>query len=92
MKHIVIVGGGYAGINTLEHLKKRLGNRLGHDIRMTLIDKQPYHLRKVLLFRRISDKDFNLHILVLTLTFHIRCSRSILLCHHLLLWRVKGTA
>ncbi|MFI8684800.1 NAD(P)/FAD-dependent oxidoreductase [Rossellomorea sp. NPDC077527] len=62
MKHIVIVGGGYAGINTLEHLKKRFGNRLGQDIRMTLIDKQPYHLRKVLLFRRISDKDFNLHI------------------------------
>ncbi|MBW3112389.1 FAD-dependent oxidoreductase [Bacillus sp. MCCB 382] len=62
MKHIVIVGGGYAGINTLEHLKKQLGNRLGHDIRMTLIDKHSYHLRKVLLFRRISDKDFNLHI------------------------------
>jgi NADH dehydrogenase len=41
MKHIVVVGGGFAGITAILQLRKNLKN---HNIKITLIDKNPYHL------------------------------------------------
>ncbi|MBC8525226.1 MAG: NAD(P)/FAD-dependent oxidoreductase, partial [Chlorobium phaeobacteroides] len=45
MKHVMIVGGGFAGINAA----KELGNR--RDIRITLIDRKNYHLFQPLLYQ-----------------------------------------
>ena len=45
MKHIVIVGGGFAGINAA----KALGNK--KDVRVTLIDRNNYHLFQPLLYQ-----------------------------------------
>lgn len=40
-KHIVVIGGGFAGIATLIRLRKRL---FGIPVKITLIDKNTYHL------------------------------------------------
>ncbi len=45
MKHVVIVGGGFAGLNAA----KKLGGR--RDVRVTLIDRQNYHLFQPLLYQ-----------------------------------------
>jgi NADH:ubiquinone reductase (H+-translocating) len=45
MKHVVIVGGGFAGIN----VAKSLGNM--KDVRVTLIDRNNYHLFQPLLYQ-----------------------------------------
>lgn len=48
----IIIGGGHAGLGALKALKektRRMAN--GQRIRLVLIDKQPGHLRKMLLFR-----------------------------------------
>ncbi len=45
MKHVVIVGGGFAGINAA----KELGNK--RDVRITLVDKKNYHLFQPLLYQ-----------------------------------------
>lgn len=45
MKHVVIVGGGFAGIN----VAKELGNR--KDVKVTLIDRNNYHLFQPLLYQ-----------------------------------------
>jgi NADH dehydrogenase len=45
MRHIVIVGGGFAGLN----VAKELGNR--KDVRVTLIDKNNFHLFQPLLYQ-----------------------------------------
>ena len=45
MKHVVIVGGGFAGINAA----KELGNK--RDVRITLIDRKNYHLFQPLLYQ-----------------------------------------
>ncbi|GFZ77037.1 hypothetical protein GCM10008018_23180 [Paenibacillus marchantiophytorum] len=48
----VIVGGGYAGIHTIKALLKGFqGKPTGKKLRILLIDKESYHLRKVLLFK-----------------------------------------
>jgi NADH dehydrogenase len=48
----IIVGGGYAGINTVKAIREALGEGAhAQNLRIILIDKQPYHLRKVLLFK-----------------------------------------
>ncbi len=46
----VVVGGGYAGINAVKALQKSLKGA-GRELRLILINKDPYHLRKVLLFK-----------------------------------------
>lgn len=48
----VVVGGGYAGIHAVQAIRKAVkeGN-MPEKLRLVLIDKQPYHLRKVLLFK-----------------------------------------
>ncbi|MXZ74574.1 MAG: NAD(P)/FAD-dependent oxidoreductase [Gemmatimonadetes bacterium] len=45
MKHVVIVGGGFAGLNAA----KKLGSR--RDVRVTLVDRQNYHLFQPLLYQ-----------------------------------------
>lgn len=45
MKHVVIVGGGFAGLN----VAKELGNK--KNVRVTLIDKNNYHLFQPLLYQ-----------------------------------------
>lgn len=44
-KHVVIVGGGFAGLNAA----KKLGGRAG--VRVTLVDRQNYHLFQPLLYQ-----------------------------------------
>ena len=39
-KHVIIVGGGFAGLNAA----KRLGSRRKSNVRVTLIDKRNHHL------------------------------------------------
>ena len=45
MKHVVIAGGGFAGLNAA----KKLGGR--GDVRVTLVDRQNYHLFQPLLYQ-----------------------------------------
>ena len=45
MKHVVIVGGGFAGLNAA----KKLGGR--RDVRVTLVDRENYHLFQPLLYQ-----------------------------------------
>lgn len=47
----VVVGGGYAGIHALTSIQKYVTKSSKQKLRLILIDKNPYHLRKVLLFR-----------------------------------------
>ncbi|WP_369899690.1 NAD(P)/FAD-dependent oxidoreductase [Bacillus manliponensis] len=61
MKHIVILGGGFAGINLLHGLKKELGDSLGKEVKVTLVDKNSFHFRKVVLFKAITE-DVNLKV------------------------------
>lgn len=41
MKHIIVLGGGYGGVLTAKKLAKQLKKQA--DIRITLIDRKPYH-------------------------------------------------
>lgn len=61
MKNIVIIGGGYAGINLLEGLKKEFQGQIGKSVRVLLIDKNSYHFKKVLLVRA-AIRDINLKV------------------------------
>jgi len=54
----IVVGGGYAGINAVKAIEKSLGGRDGlPPLRIILIDKHPYHLRKVLLFKPAASEN-----------------------------------
>nr|WP_322112069.1 FAD-dependent oxidoreductase [Brevibacillus ruminantium] len=46
----VVVGGGHAGIYAAQAISQE-SQKHGRRIQVTLIDKQPYHVRKVLLFK-----------------------------------------
>jgi len=50
-QHIVVIGGGYAGLQFVHALRRQTG---GAGVRITLVDKQPGHLRKVLLFKKAA--------------------------------------
>ena len=56
MKEItcVVVGGGYAGIHAVKAMREKLA---GRSVRMILLDKEPHHLRKVLLFKPAVSKE-----------------------------------
>ncbi|MGG4496514.1 NAD(P)/FAD-dependent oxidoreductase [Brevibacillus reuszeri] len=56
MKEItcVVVGGGYAGIHAVKAIRDKLS---GRSIRLILLDKEPHHLRKVLLFKPAVSKE-----------------------------------
>jgi len=58
----VIVGGGYAGIHAIKSIRKAFRKKIGNStLRLILIDKNPYHLRKVLLFKPAAgDKDIRI--------------------------------
>ncbi|MFB0841058.1 hypothetical protein [Paenibacillus oleatilyticus] len=51
-KTILIVGGGYAGLNAVRALQKQYAHAK-QKVRLILVDKEPYHLRKVLLFKAV---------------------------------------
>src|SRR5690242_4840814 len=56
-KTIVVVGGGYAGINLIEALKKEFHNEIKEKIRIILIDKNIFHFKKVKLFKAIVNEN-----------------------------------
>lgn len=48
----VVIGAGYAGIHAVKEIRKLFKDQVNkHPLRLVLIDKNPYHLRKVLMFR-----------------------------------------
>ncbi|MFB9278708.1 NAD(P)/FAD-dependent oxidoreductase [Cohnella cellulosilytica] len=51
MKNIIVVGGGYAGLHAIQSLRKHWGTKIGNRIRLILLDKQPYHFRKVVMVK-----------------------------------------
>lgn len=57
VKTIVVIGGGYAGINLIEALKKEIHRELKRNLRIILVDKNNFHFKKVKLFKGIVDKD-----------------------------------
>lgn len=62
MKEItyVIIGAGHAGIHAAESIVKAAQKRT-ENTKIILIDKQPYHLRKVLLFKpAVSEEDITI--------------------------------
>jgi len=56
-KIIVAVGGGYAGINLIEALKKEFHRELKSNIRIILVDKNTFHFKKVKLFKGIVNEN-----------------------------------
>lgn len=56
-KTIVVVGGGYAGVNLIEALKKELYSEIKEKIRIILIDKNTFHFKKVKLFKAIVNEN-----------------------------------
>jgi NADH:ubiquinone reductase (H+-translocating) len=57
MKTIVVIGGGYAGINLIEALEKKFHKEIKEKIRVILVDKNEYHFKKVKLFKGIVNED-----------------------------------
>lgn len=55
----VVIGGGYAGINAVKAILKTFkGEANRRPLRLILIDKNPFHFRKVLLFKpAVSNED-----------------------------------
>ncbi|NOU95683.1 pyridine nucleotide-disulfide oxidoreductase [Paenibacillus sp. LMG 31456] len=54
----IIIGGGHAGLAALKSLKEKTqGMANGQRIRFVLLDKQPGHVRKILLFRRAVGEE-----------------------------------
>lgn len=48
----VVIGAGFAGIHAVKKIRKQFkGHANKNKLRLVLIDKNPYHLRKVLMFR-----------------------------------------
>jgi NADH:ubiquinone reductase (H+-translocating) len=56
-KTIVVIGGGYAGINLIEVLKKEFHEEIKKSIRIILVDKNDFHLKKVKLFKGIVNEN-----------------------------------
>lgn len=53
----IVVGGGFAGIHAMKAIQKaHRANGSGQKLKLILLDQQPHHIRKVLLFRpAVSD-------------------------------------
>ncbi|OAB25385.1 pyridine nucleotide-disulfide oxidoreductase, partial [Paenibacillus macquariensis subsp. defensor] len=58
----IVIGGGYAGINAVKAIRKTFkGQASKRTLRLILIDKNPYHFRKVLLFKpAVGDEDITI--------------------------------
>jgi|SRR5690625_1105296 len=52
----VVIGGGYAGIHAVKAIRKAFSGKSITRLRLILIEKNPYHFRKVLLFK-LAAKD-----------------------------------
>ncbi|MCD1258667.1 FAD-dependent oxidoreductase [Paenibacillus athensensis] len=56
-EHIVVIGGGYAGLHVVHALRKQKGSA----VRITLVDKMTSHLRKVMLFKKaVGDAELRI--------------------------------
>ncbi|OMF38054.1 pyridine nucleotide-disulfide oxidoreductase [Paenibacillus sp. FSL H8-0548] len=55
----IVIGAGYAGIHAMNEIRKNLNNgNKKQSIKFVLIDKNKYHLRKVILFKpAVTDED-----------------------------------
>lgn len=54
----VVIGGGYAGIHAAKAIRKTFHHEAGrHPVRLVIVDRNLYHLRKVLLFRLAARED-----------------------------------
>ncbi|WP_042457071.1 NAD(P)/FAD-dependent oxidoreductase [Neobacillus dielmonensis] len=51
-RRIIVVGGGYAGIHVIKHLRKESN----HDLEIILVDKNDFHFKKVKLFKTIVEE------------------------------------
>lgn len=51
----VVIGGGYAGIHAIKSIQKYIGRK--KPIRIILIDPNPYHIKKVLIFKPAVTKE-----------------------------------
>lgn len=58
----VVVGAGYAGIHAVKEIRKTFKDKVNkHPLRLILIDQNPYHLRKVLLFKpAVTNEDIKI--------------------------------
>jgi NADH dehydrogenase len=58
----VVIGAGYAGIHAVKEIRKTFNDvESKHPLRLILIDKNPYHLRKVLLFKpAVTNEDIKI--------------------------------
>jgi len=58
----IVIGGGYAGINAVKAIRKTLkGEENKRPIRLILMDKNPFHFRKVLLFKpAVTNEDIRI--------------------------------
>jgi NADH dehydrogenase len=62
-KTMVVVGGGYAGINLIAAMKKEFHSELKKNLRIILIDKNSFHFKKVKLFKGIVNENVSdLHV------------------------------
>jgi NADH dehydrogenase len=62
-KTMVVVGGGYAGINLITAMKKEFHSELKKNLRIILIDKNSFHFMKVKLFKGIVNENVSdLHV------------------------------
>ncbi len=53
----IVIGGGYAGIHAVKAIRKAFLGESSTRLRLILIDKHPYHLRKVLLFKPAAKNE-----------------------------------
>lgn len=58
----VVIGAGYAGIHAVKEIRKTFKDEVSkHPLRLILIDQNPYHLRKVLLFKpAVTNEDIKI--------------------------------
>jgi NADH dehydrogenase len=58
----IVIGGGYAGIHAVKAIQKTFKDQASkRTLRLILIDKNPYHFRKVLLFKpAVSDEEITI--------------------------------
>ncbi|KQY91639.1 pyridine nucleotide-disulfide oxidoreductase [Paenibacillus sp. Root52] len=58
----VVIGAGYAGIHAVKEIRKRFKDQVNkHPLRLVLIDKNAFHLRKVLMFRpAVTNEDIRI--------------------------------
>ncbi|WP_145051023.1 NAD(P)/FAD-dependent oxidoreductase [Paenibacillus xylanexedens] len=58
----IVIGAGYAGIHAVKEIRKRFKDQVNkHSLRLVLIDKNAFHLRKVLMFRpAVTNEDIRI--------------------------------